>query len=117
MAGTIDNSKNVAKQIQALRQEIEQLDSPTRSTRRITETANRLKLMSYDPQPDISNDVFLLLTKPEVLARIDEINKTKSGEEALELIRLLVNNYKFLEQLRKNDISAWDKIEELYGED
>ena len=114
---SVNNSNNTEKQIQSLREEVVRYPNPTENLDRIRKTAAQLKLMNFDPQPDISNDVFLLITQPEVLARIDEMNKTMSGEESLERIRVLLNNYKFLERLRSNDISAWNEVEELYGED
>ncbi len=84
----------------------------------VRNTAERLRLMHYDPGLNIRGEDFLTLRKQDALQEIDRIAALPIEEKEREVrLSYFVKHYELLSRLRHEDDRAWDEVEELYGED
>jgi DNA-binding MarR family transcriptional regulator len=97
----------------------------------IQQTASQLEGMHFTPTLLMPVARFLYFSKTDLLEEIDRIAALTAQELyaqgleiqrdiqqiKLEQIGMLVYHFKFLTRLRQNEPEAWDRIEELYGDD
>lgn len=110
--------------MQDMKQHINEIDSLPDDVDRetIEATAGRLAQRNYSPLLTVDAPDFLLYTKATLKQRCLQIVDDGSDQAAdsankAKKVGLLVNQYKLLQRLRRDDPDAWDLIEELFGED
>ena len=122
--------KTFLQQIDALQQEVRQLDDDFDDAV-VETTAVRLKGLNFSPPVITPMDSFLRLRSKGLLAEIDRIlampdaeacalapDKTKKcGDLRIQYITVLIFYYKKLLQLRKGNPEEWDEVDELYVHD
>lgn len=122
--------KTFLHQIDALQQEVRQLDDDFDDTV-VEETAARLQGLNFSPPVITPMDTFLTMRSQDLLAEIDRIlampdaeacalapdNTKKCADLRVQYITVLIFYYKKLLQLRKGTPEEWDEVDELYVHD
>lgn len=102
---------------------------PTEEQVRVT--SERLRLHHYSPMLGAWEAALQDLTYKELLKEIDSVAAASAESlglpdespidttygRRLEIIRLMVDQYKLIQRLRVDDIDAWDTIYEMYFDD
>ena len=122
--------KTYLQQLDALQQEVRQLDDDFDDTV-VEETAARLQGLNFTPPIITPIDTFLRMRRQGLLAEIDRIlampdveacalapdNTKKCGDLRVQYMSVLIFYYKKLLQLRKGNPEEWDEVDELYVHD
>jgi hypothetical protein len=122
--------KTFLQQIDALQQEVRQLDDDFDDAV-VEETATRLQGLNFSPPAITPMETFLTMRRKGLLAEIDRIlampdaeacalapdNTKKCGDLRIQYITVLIFYYKKLLQLRKGNPEEWDEVDELYVHD
>lgn len=122
--------QNFAERIQAYKATIRQLPD-VEDAARIQYTVKRLEGLHFAPTLILPLENFTSFSKADILREIDRIANLSEQEiqasgvridqdiqaTKKEQVGLLVYHFKLLTRLRQDDPTAWDEIDELYGDD
>jgi hypothetical protein len=84
----------------------------------IEQTANRLKRFCYEPLLTRIPEDFLHITKGHLLSFIDDLVEAQDKHPVSEQdLNLLLHQYRFLQNLRRDNPETWDEISEVWEDD